>query len=219
MAGGLLPISFSEYGTESKRFRYLLCVDRVGQILLKSWNKNMDFEAEYAIHISERFISLPLAKDVKSKRKWHLCLGEFFLRVHQKSDVTWAHVVDQAQLTKVGRRRIVAILPRQVLLGHLLRVEPRIVSYAARQVVSVLGSQHNLHVLLCVQVWQIESKWTWVTSCLEADPGGRWKPTMLNASASSGCFTYLNSFQYKGFQKGLMICFHGTHASTESGFA
>ena len=35
MAGGL-PISFSEYGTESKRFRYLLCVDRVGQILLKS---------------------------------------------------------------------------------------------------------------------------------------------------------------------------------------
>ena len=197
MAGGL-PISFSEYGTESKRFRYLLCVDRVGQILLKSWNKNMDFEAEYAIHISERFISLPLAKDVKSKRKWHLCLGEFFLRVHQKSDVTWAHVVDQAQLTKVGRRRIVAILPRQVLLGHLLRVEPPIVSYATRQVVGVLGPQHDLHVLLQVQFWQISTesiKWTRVTSCLEAEPGGRWKPTMLNASATSGCFTYLNSFQ------------------------
>ena len=62
MAGGL-PISFSEYGTESKRLKYLLCVDCVGQILLKSWNKNMDFEADYSLHISERFISQPLAKD------------------------------------------------------------------------------------------------------------------------------------------------------------
>ena len=36
------------------------------------------------------------------------------------------------------------------------------------------------------------SKWTRLTSCLEAEPGGRWKPTMLNTSATNGCFTYLD---------------------------
>lgn len=54
---------------------------------------------------------------------------------------------------------------------------------------------------LPVQFWPISTKRkkTRVTSCLEAEPGGRWKPTMLNASATNGCFTYLNLHQYKRF--------------------
>ena len=86
--------------------------------------------------------------EVKEKVRAHLCLWEFFFSVHQESDVARAHLADQAQLAEVGWPRVVAILPRQVLLGHLLRVEPPIVSYATRQVLRVLGTQHYLHVLL-----------------------------------------------------------------------
>ena len=91
-----LPISFSEYGTESKRFKYLLWDDRVGQILLKSWKQINGFW-NWSNTILWGFLLvfntwsktckyLRKVKDtrcgVKEKITRHLCLREFFFRVH-----------------------------------------------------------------------------------------------------------------------------------------